>query len=230
MKSKLVLFGASTTARAVYKFVKDYDLYDIIGFVQDKEYKTEETYCGLPIYDFESLKEVFNKETDFLFVAVQWNRLNGDRKRYYTRLKGEGYRLANIISPTAIIHGTVKGDNCWICDYVVVENDSEIGNDVFIKPKSTIQHNAIVEDHCFIASHTLFAGDVHIGEQSYIGVASVVFNGVKIGKKCIIGGGVTVKRHVPDFTLVKTPNDFFITKTYTENEIENKMLASITIR
>ena len=230
MKSKLVLFGASTTARVIYKFVKDYDLYDIIGFVQDKEYKTEETYCGLPIYDFESLKEVFNKETDYLFVAVQWNRLNGDRKQLYTRLKGEGYRLANIISPTAIIHGTMKGDNCWICDYVVVENDAEIGSDVFVKTKSTIQHNTIVEDHCFIASHTLFAGDVHIGEQSYIGVASVVFNGVKIGKKCIIGGGVTVKRHVPDFTLVKTPNDFFITKTYTENEIENKMLASIMIR
>lgn len=230
MKKKLAIFGASTTARAIYKFVKDYDLYDIIGFVQDKEYKTEETYCGLPIYDFEALASVFNKETDYMFVAVEWNRLNADRRRYYNRLKKEGYRLANIVSPTAAIHGTLKGDNCWICDYVVVENDAEIGNDVLVKAKSTLQHNVIVENHCFIAAHTLVAGNSSVGEQSYLGVASVVFNGVNIGKKCIIGGSVTVKRHVPDYTIVKTPNDFFVTKTYTEDEIENKLLASIKIR
>lgn len=230
MKSKLAIFGASTTARSIYKFVKDYDLYDIIGFVQDKEYKTEDTYCDLPIYDFESLATVFNKETDYLFVAVQWNRLNADRKNHYYRLKGEGYRLANIISPTAVIHGTVKGDNCWICDYVVLGSDAEIGNNVLVMTKATLLHDVIVEDHCFLAAHSLAAGYTRIGEQSYIGVGSVIFDCVNIGKKCIIGGGVTIKRNVPDFTIVKTPNDFFVKKTYTENEIENKMLASIMIR
>lgn len=230
MKSKLAIFGASTTARAIYKFVKDYDLYDIIGFVQDKEYKTEETYCDLPIYDFESLASVFDKSTDFMFVAVEWNRLNADRKKFYNRLKAEGFRLANIVSPTAMIHGSLKGDNCWICDYVVVENDAEIGNDVLIKAKSTIQHNVIVEDHCFLAAHSLMAGNAHVGEQSYIGVASVIFNGVNIGKKCLVGGGVTVKRHLPDFSIIKTPNDQFVIKTYSEEEIEDKLLASIKIR
>ena len=230
MKSKLAIFGASTTARGIYKFVKDYDLYDVIGFVQDKEYKTEETYCGLPIYDFESLASVFDKSTDYLFVAVEWNHLNADRKRLYNRMKNDGFRLANIISPTAVIHGTLKGDNCWICDFVVVENDSVIGNDVLIKTKTTIHHNVIVGDHCFIAPHTLVAGNVNIGEQSYFGLASVIFNGVNIGKKCIIGGGVTVKRHLPDFSIIKTPNDQFVIKTYSEEEIENKLLASIKIR
>lgn len=230
MKSKLVIFGVSTTARAIYKFVKDYDLFDIIGFVQDKEYKTEESYCGLQVYDFESLSTVFDKTTDYMFIAVEWNHLNADRRRLYNRLKAKSYRLANIISPTALIHGTIKGDNCWICDYVVVENDTEIGSDILVKPKATLQHNVVVDDHCFIAAHTLIAGNVHIGEQSYLGVASVVFNGVNIGRKCIVGGGVTVKRHVPDFTVIKTPNDQFVIKTYNEEEIENKLLASIKIR
>ena len=230
MKSKLAIFGASTTARAIYKFVKDYDLFDIIGFVQDKGYKTESRYCGLPIYDFESLQSVFDKDMDYMFVAVEWNRLNADRRNHYNRLKSQGFKMANIVSPTAVIHGNIKGDNCWICDYVVVENDAEIGNDVLIKAKSTIQHNVIVEDHCFLAAHSLMAGNALVGEQSYIGVASVIFNGVTIGKKCLVGGGVTVKRHLPNFSIIKTPNDQFVIKTYSEEEIEDKLLASIKIR
>lgn len=227
---KLIIFGANTTARSIYKFVTDYGLFEIIGFAVDAKYRTIDSYCDLPVYDFERLPQSFNKERDYIFVAMEWNRLNADRRKVYDRIKGQGYKLANIIAPNAIIHGSIKGDNCWICDNVVIENDAEVYEDVMIKTGAIIAHLSVVEKHCFIGARTYMAGNVHIGEQTYIGVGSLIFNSVNIGKKCLVGAAIYVKRHLPDFSVIKTPNDEFIIKTYDENEIENKLLASVIIR
>lgn len=226
----LLIVGISTTARSIYKFVTDYNLYHILGFVVDKQYKKKESYCGLPVYDFESLPDGFDKKNDFLFIAMEWNRLNADRRDLYNRLTGESFKLANVISPSAIIHGEITGDNCWICDYVVIENDVIVKDDVFVKTKATIAHLSVIESHCFIGANSFLAGGVNVGEQSYIGVSSTIFDSVNIGRKCLIGGGVVVKRHVPDFTVVKTRNDNNVVKEYTEDTIEEKLLASIKKR
>ena len=227
---KIMIVGVSTTARSIYKFVTDYDLYHIIGFIVDKEYKNVESFCGLPGYDFDNLPLDFDKKQDFLFIAMEWNRLNADRRDLYSRLKKASFKFANIISPSAIIHGELEGDNCWICDYVVLENDVIIKNNVFVKTKATIAHLSRIESHCFIGANSFLAGGVNVGEQTYIGVSATIFNGVNIGKKCLIGGGVTIKRHVSDFTVVKTRNDNNVIKVYSEDIIEQKLLASIRIR
>ncbi len=230
MKDRLVIFGASTTAKSIYGFVKDYDLFDVLGFVQDKEYKTFDSFCDLPVYDFVALSSVFNKDRDLIFVAMEWNRLNADRRRHYERLKSCGYKFANIISPHALIHGKLVGNNCWICDNVVVENDAVVCDDVFIKPGAIVQHNTIIHSHCFVGAHTTLAGNVSVGEQSYLGVSSVVFNRVTIGKKCIVGGGVVMKRNLPDYSIIKTPNEQYVVKQYDDDTIEEKLLASVVVR
>lgn len=227
---KLLIFGANTTARSIYKFVSDYHLFDIIGFTVDARYKTIDTFCNLPVYDFENLPSSFNKKTDYLFIAMEWDHLNATRRNVYDRIKGLGFKLANIVSPNAIVHGNLNGDNCWICDNVVIENDAEIFDDVMIKTGAIVAHLSVVENHCFVGARSYLAGNVHVGEQSYIGVGAVVFDNVCIGKKCLVGAAVYVKRHLPNFSVIKTPNDEFVIKTFDETEIENKLLASVSVR
>ncbi len=230
MKENLLIVGTSTTARSVYSYVVDYELFNLIGFVVDKEYKTCDSYCDKPVYTFDALPAEFDKSKDCLFIAMEWDRLNATRRKLYERLKNEGYKLANIISPHAIIHGEIIGDNCWICDNVVIENDVIIHNNVFVKTAATIHHLSIVEDHCFVGARSQMAGGVRIGEQTYIGIGAIIFNGVNVGKKCLIGGATYVKRHLPSFSTIKTKNDEFVIKQYGEDEIENKLLAAIKIR
>lgn len=227
---KLIIFGTSTTARSIYKFITDYHLFEILGFAVDEKYRIIDSYCDLPVYNFENLPSSFDKERDFLFIAMEWDRLNAVRRDVYNRIKGMGYKLANIISPNAIIHGSIYGDNCWICDNVVIESDVEIYENVMIKTGAIIAHLSKVEKHCFVGARSFIAGGVHVGEQTYIGVGALIFNSVNIGKKCLVGAVVYVKRHLPDFSLIKTPNDEFIINSYSEQEIENKLIASIKIR
>lgn len=230
VKENLLIVGTSVTAQSIRSYIKDYGLFNLLGFVVDKEYKKGDSYLDEPVYTFDELPKEFDKNRDFLFVAMEWDKLNSTRRKLYTRLKSEGYKLANIISPHAIIHGQILGDNCWICDGAIIENDVKIYEDVMVKSGAKIAHLSTIYPHCFVGANSFLAGGVNLGEQTYIGVSATIFNSVNVGKKCLIGACTYVKRHLPDCSVIKTKNDDFIIKQYPEEEIESKLLASIRIR
>ena len=60
------------------------------------------------------------------------------------------YKFANIVSPHARVRGELQGDNCWICDDVIVQERAKLGNNIFIKDNALVAHWSIVEDHSFI--------------------------------------------------------------------------------
>lgn len=228
-KEKLVIVGTSVNARHLYDFVKFYDLFDVIGFAVDRKYKTDDEFLGLPVYEIEELDKHIDKEEVLLFVAVFWNRLNADRKNLYERLKKQGYKFANVISPRAIIRGEVVGDNCWIHDNVIINTDAVVKNDVLIMANAFIGQDSVIEDHCFCGARSLVAA-AHIGEQTFLGLSSTIFDDVKIGKKCLIGACCAVKRNMPDYSSYRTSNDNNVFKQYDESVIEEKLLYKKNIR
>lgn len=231
----LVIVGISDTADRIARFVERYSLYNIIGCTVNKEYVPEGGMAEVggvnrKVFPLEELDKFIDKENDLLFVAVLWNRLNADRRYLYEKVKSMGYHYANIISPTACVRGEIKGDNCWICDGVVVQEQVKLSNDIFVMDNAIVGHKTIVSDHVFIAIKATVCGSVTIGEQSYIGANATVFDEVKIGKKCLIGGATIVKRNVPDCSVVKIPNGTMIIKQYPEDAIENKWQAHHNVR
>lgn len=231
----LVIVGISDTADRIIRFVERYNLFHVLGCTVNKEYmpKTGMAIVGgqeRKVYPLEELDQYIDKENDLLFVAVLWNRLNADRRKLYQKVKDMGYKLANIISPMACVRGEIKGDNCWICDGVVIQEHVIFGNNIFVKDNAVVAHWSVVEDHAFVAINATICGAVTIGEQSYIGANATVFDEVKIGKKCLVGGATVVKRNVPDFSVVKVPNDTMIIKQYPEDVIESKWQAHHNVR
>lgn len=226
---KLIIVGTGTNGRHVYEFVKMYKLFDIIGFAVDEKYITEKSFKGLPVYPLEKLNDYVNKNEVKLFVALLWNHLNGDRKYLFERLRSEGYSFANIISPTAIIRGEIKGSNVWVHDNVIIQNDTVIEDNVAIMAMTLIGADSHVYSHCFFGAKSLLGGGSIVGEQTFVGINCIIFDGTIVGKKCILGACTAVKRNVPDFSLYKTSSDMVI-KQYGEEEIENKLIYSLNKR
>ncbi len=226
MKRNLIIIGISSTATDLYHFVKEYDLFNIIGFAVDIEYKNDDTFLNEPLYSIDDLGKVINKEKDFLFVAMLWNRLNADRKSIYNRLNNKGFKFANIISPTAKIRGKLLGDNCWFHDYTIVQHNADIGSNVSAMAFSLIGANAKIGAHTFIGAKSTIGGKAIVGEQCFIGINSTVFDEREIGNKCIVGAGTSIKRDLPNNTSCVIAAESFITKTYSEDEIESKLMYS----
>ena len=76
----------------------------------------------------------------------------------------------------------------------------------------------------------LTAGRVVVGESTYIGVNATIFNRLNIGTKCLVGACTYVKRHLPDFSRIKTKNEGFIIEQFDESVIENKLIAGKEVR
>ena len=226
----LVLIGTGPTAKTLLKFTRDYNLYNVIGFAVDPQYIDSREYCGLPVYDLTRLEENVNKQSVKIFVTLSWNRLNAERMHLFIRLRTEGYKCANIISPNAIIHTEIRGTNCWISNLAIIEPNVLIGENTFIKSRAWIGTNSIIHDHCFIGAGSMIAGAAEIGEQSFIGINATIFDFVRIGRKSIIGACTKVKRSLPDFSIVKSTTSNEIIIQSSDKEIENKLLASSNVR
>ncbi|MBQ4634824.1 MAG: hypothetical protein IJB64_00145 [Akkermansia sp.] len=223
---KLIIVGLSKTAMHAYEFVKFYGLYDVIGFAVSAEYRNGVFFNGLPVYALETLADECKEKEYELFVAVLWNHLNRDRKNLYEFCKKRGFKLANLISPTAIVRSELKGDNCWIHDYVVVQNNANLGSDIMIMAYTLIGANTKVDSHCFFGARSLLGGGSIVGEQCFIGMSATIFDDTHIGNKCIVGACTAVKRNVPDYSRYVTNSDDIVIKTYGAETIENKLIFS----
>lgn len=223
----LIIVGTSTTAITIYDIVNTYNLFNIIGFAVDIEYKKSDYFYDLPIYTIEDITNKKNQGEDFkIFVAVQWNRLNQDRKDIYLRLKDKGFEFANIISPNAIFQGKKEiGVNCWISDNAIIESNVSIGNNCFIKSAALIAHFSIIEDHCFIGATSVVSGGVKICEQTFLGVRTMIYPSLTIGKMCLIGANTIVKKDVPPYSIVKNKFENIVVQL-DEKQIINKLLAN----
>ena len=231
MKEKLIIVGTNTTANHVYEFVKSYDMFDVLGFAVDQAYKKEDTFCDLPVYAIEELKQWFDMTEVKLFVAILWNRLNADRRMVYERLKADGYQFANIIAPTAVVRGKVpENANCWLHDYVVVQPAAEVGENCLLMAFALVGPYARLGSHCFMGTKSTVAGTSNIGEQTFVGINCTVFDGTNVGKKCILGACTSVKRNVEDYSLVRTNLENTSTIQMEEDTIESKLLFKKNVR
>ena len=225
MKEKLIIVGLGTNARHVYEFVKYYELYEVVGFAVNSIYRTTDKFYGLPVYTLEDLTKDF-----VVFVALLWNHLNRDRKQIYEYCKSKGYRMINLVSPKSIIRGELLGDNCWIHDFVIIQNDAKLESDIAIMAYSLIGADTNVASHCFFGARSVLGGGSTIGEQSFVGINATVFDDTIIGKKCIIGACTAVKRNMPDFSRYVTKSEDIIVKQYSEDDIEEKLVFSKNVR
>lgn len=226
----IIIVGLSSTSRLAYSFIQSHQLFNVVGFAVNEQFRSADSFCGLPVYDLDRLNEDVKCGEFEVFVALLWNHLNAERRKVYEYCKSKGYKLANLISPLAVVRSEITGDNIWIHDHVVIQNDTIMGSNIAIMQGSLIGANSDVASHCFFGAHSILAGKCSIGEQSFVGLHATVFDDTKIGKKCIIGACTAVKRNMPDYSKYITSSDNIVIKQYSAEEIENKLVFSQNVR
>lgn len=226
----LIIIGTGPNAKMAFEFVRDYSLFNVIGFAVNAQYMNESIFFGLPVYCLEDL--INKKDIKFkVFISLIWNRLNKDRRDLFEYCESQGLEFASLVSPHAIIsHSSSFGRNCWIHDFATIQNDTIIGDDVVIRQYVHIAASCNVGSHCFFGVSSILAGGCTVGEQSFIGLNATVFDNTIIGKKCLVGACTAVKRNMPSFSKYTTSTDNLVIKQYDEMVIENKLIFSKNIR
>ena len=190
MKKPLVIFGTGDIAQLAHFYFGTDSEHEVVAFTVDAAYRTETTFCELPVVDYEEITKHYAPEQFEIFVALSYSKLNAIRKEKYLAVKALGYSIASYISSRAtILNDGNIGENCFIFEDNTIQPFVTIGNNVTLWSGNHIGHHTAIKDHCFIASHVVVSGGVEIGEQCFIGVNATMRDHIKIGEKCVIGAG-----------------------------------------
>jgi sugar O-acyltransferase (sialic acid O-acetyltransferase NeuD family) len=189
----LVIFGAGDIAKlAHFYFGRDTE-HRVEAFAVDRSYRRADTFLGLPLVDFEEVKDLYPPGEFKMFIAVSYARMNRFRAAKYFRAKDLGYELVSYVSSRCtFLTDFSVGDNCFILEDNTIQPFVKIGSNVTLWSGNHIGHDSIIEDHCFLASHIVVSGHVHIHPYCFIGVNATLRNSITIAEGTLIGAGAVV--------------------------------------
>ncbi len=127
-------------------------------------------------------------------------------------------RLA-VYKDNAKMEGHIKIGKRCIFNYresIMAGADLTIGDDVIMASDCCIlseNHGMDPESDVPYYDQVLISKPTEIGDGTWLGHGVIVMPGVKIGKKCIIGGGAVVTKDVPDYCIA-VGNPAKVIKTY----------------
>ena len=198
MREKLIILGIGEEAEvAFYYFTHDSD-YEVIGFCVDKRYKESDSFCSLPVYDFENIEKIHSPADTNMFISIGLSKMNRNRRMKYDETKAKGYRLVSYISSKAtVLNDGAIGDNCFILEDNTIQPFVKIGNNVTIWSGNHIGHHSIVEDDCFISSHVVISGNVIVKRGCFLGVNSTLRDNITVGEYCLLGAGTVLLKNAP---------------------------------
>ena len=193
--ARLVIFGAGDIGRLAHFYFRRDSPHEAVAFVVDAEFRTGDTFDGLPLVDSETVAERYPPGDHAMFVAMSYAKMNRVRAGKYEAMKNAGYRLVSYVSSKCTyLSETPPGDNCFILEDNTIQPFVTIGNNVTMWSGNHIGHDAVIEDHCFISSHVVVSGHVRIRSYCFVGVNATLRNAIEIAPATLIGAGAVIMK------------------------------------
>lgn len=203
-KKKIIILGGGGHAKVLVGTILRLPDYEIIGFLDDDEQKTELLGIQRVGSLFPAQKEL---ETKLLVLGLGHIGNSTVRKKVIAAYENAGYTFETVIAPSAIISsGAYIGKGVFIADGVVVQPDVKIGDYAIINTQASIDHDCVIGDNVHVAPGTTLSGAVTVGDNTLLGTGSSVMQEIEITNDCIIGAGAVVTKNcIESGTYVGVP-------------------------
>jgi sugar O-acyltransferase (sialic acid O-acetyltransferase NeuD family) len=205
-KPSILLVGGGGLAKMVIDLIRLEDNYHIIGIV-DNLLSIGSEVSGVPVIGDDSpetLRKIRSQGVEHVILCVGSTDTHKIRVVIYNRLKAEGYKLPNLIHPTASVElSFTMGEGNLILANATVSSYAKIGNICYINTNAIVSHDCIIDDNVHIAPGGILAGRVIVGSNTIIGMGVTIYIGTQIGNNVIIRNGMNIFNHVEDHAHLK---------------------------
>jgi len=196
-KKQIIIVGARADGHAgvVLDIIKEYGLYEVIGFLDDDVLLYNKKILGVPVKG--AIKEYFMRpsaDTDNFFIG---NGNNLFREKWHKYIKEKSFNLVNVIHPTAVVSASVSiGEGVFIGANVSITHGAVVGNGVLLNTAVTIEHDNIIEDFVNISPGSHMSGRVKIKKRAFLGSGVIAIPDIVIGEDAVVGAGSVLIRDV----------------------------------
>ncbi len=203
-KPYILIYGGGGHAKSVMEIVRQLGTFSIAGIVDDG-IQAGAKVLEIPILGSRSvLPRLLEKG-----VRAAANGVGGIvdiqvRVRIFELLGKSGFGFPVLVHPRATVEPSAK-----VSEGVQVFANAYIGAEAVLQPRGMVNTNAVVSHDCEIGEYThiapgaLLAGHVHVGKRSLVGMGVTTSIGVRIGDGVRIGNGAIILADVPDGTIIQ---------------------------
>lgn len=203
-EGQILIYGAGGHAKAVMEMVQAIGANPIAGIVDDNPSLKGKSVLGIPVLGGRELLPVLRAKG----LALAANGVGGIldiavRVRLFELLAQAGFAFPALPHPRATVEpSAILGEG------VQVFANAYVGSSTVLHPRCMVNTGAIVSHDCEIGEYThiapgaMLAGHVHVGKRSLVGMGVTTAIGIKIGDGVRIGNGAVVYADVPDKTIV----------------------------
>jgi serine acetyltransferase len=180
----LLIFGSGAASIRIRHEAERSGKFRVVGFVDNAPAIVA---MDVPVVTADEAIARFDRAHTLAFASGDACFLNQDRLSTYMRVKGLGFRVASIVSGTAVVARDVKlRENVFIDANVRVLPGANIGANTWVLHGSEVGVNAKLGTSCWVSS------SCDIGD------------GASLGKNCTLGSGVVIDSGVvlPAWSLI----------------------------
>ncbi len=136
------------------------------------------------------------KDSSDFFVAIGDNVV---RKRMLEELELEGFSLATIIHPSAIVASSVViEEGSCVFARAVLNPFVQIDKGVIINTSASIDHHSSIGSFTHICPGAVLAGNVKVGQGCFVGTGAVISNQITITNEVTLGAGAVVVKSIEE--------------------------------
>ncbi len=205
---KVIVFGNNNIAQMLYEDAKKRSPdFEICAFTVDEKYLDAEEFCGLPLVGFQDAVKRYPPSEYAMISAVDAFRHMEDKIKVYERIKAEGYRVENYISPLADVADSVTmGENNIVMAFAHLGVNGKMGNANMVRQSVYIGHDFNIGNGNTFSPGCTLGGFCEIEDYCYIALGATVLHKIKIERNALAGAGAVVTKNIPaGITVVGNP-------------------------
>lgn len=191
----LGIYGAGGAGRETREMAESIGGWTGIVFIDDA-YDSPDMFKNIRIMSFDSFCAEFSPGEAEVVISV------GEpitKALLYGKVKAAGYKLANVIHPSAWVSPSATlGEGIIVRMGALINADAVVEDNVAFFEHAGIGHDTVVRKNAHISGNVAIGGNCEIGEETYIAMGVPVKQGCKIGARTIVGLGAVVLRDIPD--------------------------------
>ncbi len=201
---ELLVFGGGGHAKSVIDMIRAIGKFRIVGIVDD-HMDAGSLVLGVPVLGGADLLDEYRQRG----VKLAVNTVGGIGKpeirvQIYNRLRDAGYQFPTLVHPKAFVEPTaILEDGTQVLPLAYIGSDSRIGFGCIINYGAIVSHDCDLAACVNLSPGATLAGGVHVGDRSQIGMRATINLDLFVGSDVRIGNGATVKKNVPDGTIIK---------------------------
>lgn len=205
-----LILGGTAFARILRHQMESVGL-KVTGYCMSEDYKKRKglkEFDGHPVYEFESLNEVFGERGFQVYLAIGYSGMNKGREEFFCTCEQRGYEIGSFIHPSVCTDTVQIGRGNIVLSGSKLGLFSKIGDGNIIWGAATA-HDGEIGNFNYLTG-CIIGGETTIGDYCFIGMQAVTRDKIRIGNDCLIGMGVVLNKSIPDNTVVMPPKQRFI--------------------